>query len=67
MGCSVQRFILKKPGQFQSRQPAPLTSQQWVDQFDEIKTYGRNVDSARTPEQTAIAQFWMANVIRQYK
>jgi hypothetical protein len=62
----VQPFILKKPGQFQPRQPAPLTSQQWVDQFDEIKMYGRNVESARTPEQTAIARFWTANVIRQY-
>ena len=29
-------------------------------------SYGRNTGSARTPEQTAIAQFWTANVIRQY-
>lgn len=64
--ASVQPFILKAPGQFQPRQPAPLSSQQWVDQFDEIRSYGRNTGSARTPEQTAIAQFWTANVIRQY-
>jgi hypothetical protein len=62
----VQPFILKKPGQFQPRPPAPLTSQQWVEQFDEIKSYGRNTGSARTAEQTAIARFWTANVIRQY-
>lgn len=63
---SVQPFILKKPGQFRPRQPAPLASQQWVDQFDEIKAYGRITGSARTSEQTAIARFWTANVIRQY-
>ncbi|HET9271947.1 MAG TPA: vanadium-dependent haloperoxidase [Vicinamibacterales bacterium] len=64
--ASVEPFILKKPGQFQPRQPAPLASQAWVDQFDEIKSYGRMTGSARTPEQTAIARFWTANAIRQY-
>jgi hypothetical protein len=63
---SVQPFILKKPGQFQPRQPAPLASQQWVEQLSEVKLYGGNIGSARTPEQTAVARFWTANVIRQY-
>ena len=63
---SVQPFILKKPGQFQPRPPAPLTSQQWVDQFYEMKLYGRATGSARSSEQTAIARFWTANAIRQY-
>src|SRR5215813_5912047 len=63
---SVQPFILKEAGQFQPRQPLPLTSEQWVDQFNEIKLYGRNTGSARTPEQTSIALFWTANAIRQY-
>jgi len=63
---SVQPFVLKHPGQFQPRQPAPLTSRQWVEQFDEIKSYGRDIGSARTVEQTAIARFWTANAIRQY-
>lgn len=63
---SVQPFVLKKAGQFQPRPPAPLTSQQWVDQFYEMKLYGRATGSARTSEQTAIARFWTANAIRQY-
>ena len=63
---SVQPFVLKRPGQFQPPQPAPLASQQWVEQFDEIKLYGRSTGSARTSEQTAIARFWTANAIRQY-
>src|SRR5262249_30078523 len=63
---SVQPFILKKAGQFQPRQPVPLASERWVDQFNEIKLYGRNAGSARTAEQTAIALFWTANAIRAY-
>lgn len=64
--ASAQPFILKRPGQFQPRRPAPLASQRWADQFEEIKAYGRDTGSARTPEQTAIARFWTANAIRQY-
>ncbi len=63
---SVRPFILKKAGQFQPSQPVPLTSERWVDQFNEIKLYGRNTGSVRTPEQTAIALFWTANTARQY-
>src|SRR5262249_31802310 len=63
---SVQPFILKKAGQFQPGQPAPLTSERWVDQFNEIKLYGRITGSVRTPEQTAIALFWTANAIKAY-
>ena len=63
---SVQPFILKKAGQFQPRRPVLLTSEPWVDQFNEIKLYGRDTGSVRTPEQTAIALFWTANAIRAY-
>jgi hypothetical protein len=63
---SVQPFILKKPGQFQAPSPPPLTSQRWVEQFEEIKMYGSSMASLRTAEQTAVARFWTANVIRQY-
>ena len=63
---SVRPFILKKAGQFQPRPPVPLTSERWVDQFNEIKLFGRNTGSVRTPEQTAIALFWTANANRQY-
>src|SRR5215510_15151034 len=63
---SVQPFILKKAGPFQPRRPVRLTSQRWVDEFNEIKLYGRNTGSVRTPEQTAIALFWTANAGRAY-
>ena len=64
--ASVQPFLLKAPGQFQPPQPFPLTSTEWVRAFDEIKKYGGSTSTARTPEQTSIALFWTANVIRQF-
>jgi hypothetical protein len=63
---SVQPFLLKSPGQFQPEPPTPLTSTEWVRAFDEIKTWGRATNSPRTAEQTAIARFYTANVIRQF-
>lgn len=63
---SVQPFVLNDPGQFHPAPPPPLTSQQWVDEFNEIQQYGSAGSTSRTAEQTAIARFWTANVIRQY-
>jgi hypothetical protein len=63
---SVQPFLLKSPGQFQTPPPFPLTSMEWVRAFDEVKTWGRVTGSPRTAEQTAVARFWTANVIRQF-
>jgi len=63
---SVQPFLLKSPGQFQPEPPIPLSSTEWVRQFNEVKAYGGTASSLRTPEQTAIARFYTANVIRQF-
>jgi hypothetical protein len=63
---SVQPFLLKSPGQFQTEPPTPLTSREWVRAFDEVKMWGRATNSPRTDEQTAIARFYTANVIRQF-
>ena len=63
---SVQPFLLKSPGQFKTEPPPPLTSQAWVRAFDEVKAYGKSDSTVRTAEQTAIANFYTANVIRQF-
>ena len=63
---SVRPFVLNRPAQFHPDPPPPLTSQRWAHQLDEVRTYGRETGSARTSEQTAVARFWTANVIRQY-
>lgn len=63
---SVRPFILNEPGQFHPAPPPPLASQLWVKEFNEAKKYGSAGSADRTAEQTAIARFWTANVIRQY-
>src|SRR5262249_8162119 len=63
---SVRPFILQNAEQFLPDPPPSLQSSEWVDAFNQIKTYGEATSSARTSEQTAIARFWSANVVRQY-
>jgi hypothetical protein len=62
----VEPFVLNAPGQFHPHPPPPLTSQTWVADFAEIKALGAAVGSNRSGDQTAVARFWTANVIRQY-
>jgi len=52
--------------QFLPDPPPSLQSSDWVEAFNQIKTYGEVTSSMRTSEQTAIAKFWSANVVRQY-
>jgi hypothetical protein len=63
---NVRRFILQSVDQFLPDPPPPLQSEEWVEAFNQIKAYGAATGSARTDEQTRIAQFWSASVIRQY-
>src|SRR4051794_18665565 len=59
---SVQPFLLKSPGQFRPEPPLPLSSEEWVRQFNEIKEVGGATSTVRTPQQTATAWFYTANV-----
>jgi hypothetical protein len=62
----VRPFILQSADQFLPDPPPSLQSTEWAEAFSQIKTYGEATSNARTPEQTAIARFWSANVVRQY-
>jgi hypothetical protein len=62
----VHPFILQRTAQFLPPPPPSLTSADWVSAFNEIKAYGGANSTLRTQEQTNVAQFWSANVIRQY-
>jgi hypothetical protein len=64
--AEVRPFILQSADQFLPDPPPSLQSRDWVDAFNQIKTYGEATSSARTSEQTAIAKFWSANVVRIY-
>jgi hypothetical protein len=62
----VRRFVLQNVDQFLPDSPPSLQSDEWIDAFNEIKAYGEATSSVRTDEETAIARFWSANVVRQY-
>jgi hypothetical protein len=63
---NVDPFLLRSLDQFLPAPPSPLASAEWVAAFGEIKAYGAATSSVRSAEQTAIAWFWSANVVRQY-
>src|SRR5947199_9733464 len=63
---NVRRFILQSVDQFLPDPPPSLQSLEWVEAFNQIKAYGSATSTVRSDEQTFIAKFWSANVIRQY-
>jgi PAP2 superfamily len=63
---NVHPFILQKPSQFLPPPPPALSSPEWVAAFNEVEAYGGVNSTVRTPDETNIAEFWSANVIRQF-
>jgi hypothetical protein len=63
---NVRPFVLQSVDQFLPDPPPSLQSDEWVEAFNQIKAYGGATGNARTAEQTAVAWFWSANVVRQY-
>jgi hypothetical protein len=59
-------WTLTSSAQFRTPPPPALDSAQYATDLNETKTYGAVNSAVRTPEQTAIAYFWNANVINQY-
>jgi hypothetical protein len=60
----MRPFILQRPDQFLPPPPPSLSSPEWVAAFNEIKVHGSSTNPDTT--ETNIAQFWTANVVRQY-
>jgi hypothetical protein len=63
---NVRRFVLGSVDQFLPDPPASLQSDEWVEAFNAIKAYGSATSIVRTEEETKVARFWTANVVRQY-
>lgn len=59
--AQLRPFTMRSPSQFRADGPPALTSQQWADDFNEVKMLGALVNSTRTDEQTTISLFY-ANV-----
>ena len=51
-------FVMSGPSQFLPPPPPALSSALWARDFNEVKALGGRGSTQRTPEQTAIAQFW---------
>jgi hypothetical protein len=59
----MRPFLLASTSQFRAPSPPALISPQYAIDFNETKAYGAANSAVRTPDQTAIAQFWNANAI----
>jgi hypothetical protein len=62
----MKPFLLDSVSQFRAPTPPALTSTEYATDFNEVKAMGSAGSTARNADQTAIAQFWNANVINQY-
>ena len=56
--AQVTPFTFNDPAQFRPDGPDALTSNKWVEDFNEVKDYGRADSSVRTKEQTDLVYFW---------
>jgi hypothetical protein len=59
-------WVMARGDQFRPGPPPGLTSDTWKRDLDEIKALGGKTSTRRTPEQTAIAQFWEATAPAVY-
>jgi hypothetical protein len=56
---SMTPFALTAPSQFRPPPPVSLLSKEWADDFNEVKSVGARNSSARSPEATECARFWL--------
>lgn len=61
----MRPFAIVSPSQFRADGPPALSSAQWAEDYAETKAFGAQTGSLRTPEQTAIGQFYLENAGRQ--
>jgi hypothetical protein len=61
----MRPLALESASQFRPDGPNPLTSQEYADDFNQVKDLGRVDSTSRTPEQTSEARFWTDHDIRQ--
>jgi len=62
----IRPLALASASQFRPDGPNSLTSQEYADDFNQVKGLGRIDSTSRTPEQTSEARFWTDHDIRQW-
>jgi len=63
---TMRPFVLESASQFRAPAPPALTSPEYATALNEVEAVGGATSTVRTAAQTAIGQFWNANVIEQY-
>jgi hypothetical protein len=61
--ANVRPFAFSNPARFLAPTPPALTSDLYARDYNEVKAFGSRTNSARTPEQTELANFWNANYL----
>jgi hypothetical protein len=64
--ATFEPFLLQNPSQFRAPPPPSLTSHLYARDLNETEQYGAIDSTVRTPEQTAIAYFWVGFNVNQY-
>ena len=58
----VTPFALARASEFRPGPPPPLTSDEYTQSFNEVKSLGLITSATRTADQTQIGQFWNGNI-----
>ena len=64
--ATMRPFLLERASQFRAEPPPALDTHQYAKDLNETQAYGALNSTVRTPEQKAIAFFWVGNNINQY-
>ena len=64
--ATMRPFLLERASQFRAEPPPALDSHRYAKDLNETEAYGALNSTVRTPEQKAIAYFWVGNNINQY-
>ena len=59
----MRPFTLRSTSQFRTAGPNAVTSAQYAKEYEEVKALGAATGSSRTPEQTALATFYIPNPV----
>ena len=62
----IRPLALRSASQFRPDGPNALTSQEYTEDFQQVKEMGRFDSAARTQEQTTLALFWTDHDLRQW-
>jgi hypothetical protein len=64
--AQMRPFTMKSASQFLPDGPTALTSEDWVEDYNQVRVLGRVNSTVRTPKQSEIGLFWTEHTGQQY-